>query len=70
MTGSQWWGNSGRRGRSGIGCRGYWGRKGKKAGVGDVFQSGGSGGASIWIGDVGDKSPHEPGLGVFPEQGE
>ena len=35
----------------------------------DVFQGGGSAGASIQVGDVGNKPPHGPGPGGFPSTG-
>ena len=39
----------------------------KHAGVGDLFQGGGTGGYYIWFGDVGDDSLHETGLGRVTE---
>ena len=31
----------------------------KHAGVGDIFQGGGTDSSYIWVGDVGDELPHE-----------
>ena len=42
--------------------------RGKHTGVRDIFQGGGLGGSSHWVGDVGDEPPHGTGPGVFPEQ--
>ena len=41
----------------------------KHAGVGEIFQGGGSGGYSLLVRDVGDKLLHGPGPGGFPAQG-
>ena len=38
-------------------------------GLRDVLQGGGTGGSSIWVGDVGDDPPHGKGPGKFPSQG-
>ena len=43
--------------------------RGKHVVVGDIFQGGGSGGSSLWVGDVGNDPPHGPGPWDFPEQG-
>ena len=43
--------------------------RGKHAGVGNVFQVGGSGGTSLLVEDVDDDSPYGPGPGGFPAQG-
>ena len=43
--------------------------RGKHAVVGDIFQGGGSGSFSIWVGDVGDDPPYGPGPGNVPSQG-
>ena len=40
--------------------------RGKHADVRDIFQGGGSGGFSIWVGDVGDDPPHVPVTVYFP----
>ena len=43
--------------------------RGKHTGVRDIFQGGGSGDSYLWVGDMGDETPHGPGPGDFPEQG-
>ena len=35
-------------------------------GLGAVFQGGGTGGATFWVGDVGAEPPHGTGPGKFP----
>ena len=42
--------------------------RGKNMGVRDIFQGGGSGGSSLWVGDVDSDPPHGPGPGYFPEK--
>ena len=40
----------------------------KHAGVGDVIQCGASGGASLWVLNVGDDTLHGPGPGGLPKK--
>ena len=39
----------------------------KHAGVGNLFQGGGTGGSYLWLVDVGDDPPHETGPGRVTE---
>ena len=43
--------------------------RGKNVGVRDIFQGGGSGGSSIWVGDVCDDPPHGLGTGGILRSG-
>ena len=66
MAGPLWWETSGRCRKCWLDFRGSCDRKGQTCVCRGYFQGGGSGGSSIWVGDVGDDPPHGPDTGVFP----